>query len=338
MSRFRLCLASALVALSALVAWACVAPAATPTPIATPTPTAAPTPTLTPTPAPTATPTPPLFPMTMTDSLGRKSTIATAPRRIVSLAPSNTEVLFAVGAGDLVVGVTKFCNYPAEARAREQVGGFSAKTISVEKVVSLKPDLVFSAGKIQQPVIEALEQAGIPVVSLDANSFNEVYANIELVGRVTGRQQEAARVVGEMKERVAQVQKKAAGVPKEKRLAVFYEVWDEPLMTAGPGTFIGQMIDLAGGVSVFSDVTESWPQVSAEEVVKRNPAVILGPDTHGDKLTPEKVAQRSGWSRIGAVSSGRIYLLNGDIISRAGPRLADGLEAVAKALYPELFP
>ena len=314
-------------------------PTATPVP---PTPTPKP-PTPTPTPVPpTPTPPPPsptpsAFPVTVKDDLGREVTISALPQRIVSLAPSNTEILFAIGAGDQVVGVTEYDNYPPEAKTREKVGGFSAKSISVEKIVALKPDLVFSAGKIQQPVIEALEQVNIPVVALAARTFDEVYKDIELAGRLTGHEKEATQVVDQMKRRIAAVQKKVAAIPPEKRLTVFWEVWDEPLITAGPGTFIGQMIEMAGGVNIFDDVTEDWPQVSAEEVVKRNPDVIMGPDTHGDKLTPEQIAQRPGWDQIKAVRNGRIHLINGDIASRPGPRLADALEAIAQALYPDLF-
>ncbi len=317
---------------SLMAACAPMATPVAPAPAATPAP---PTPVP---PTPTAVPTPAAYPLTIVDGLGREVTIVARPERIVSLAPSNSEILFAVGAGDQVVGVTKYCNYPPEAcEGKEIVGGFSAKSLSVEKILSLEPDLVFSAGGIHQPVIEALEQAGVPVVALTASTFDDVYANIELVGRLTGHPEEAAQVVAQMKERVSAVTAAVAAVPQEKRLRVFWETWDEPLMTAGPSTFIGQMIELAGGVNIFSDVTEDYPQISAEEVVKRNPAVILGSDSHGDKLTVEQVAQRPGWDQIDAVREGRIHLINGDIVSRPGPRLAEGLEAIARALYPDLF-
>ncbi len=275
------------------------------------------------------------FPLTITDNLGREVTLTAQPQRIVSLAPSNTEILFAVGAGDQVVGVTQFCNYPPEAKTREQIGGFSAKTISVEKIVALKPDLVLSAGKIQQPVIEALEQANIPVVALDPQTFDDVYAGILTVGQLTGHEKEAGTVVTQMKDRIAAVQARVKDIPADRRPSVFWEVWDEPLMTAGPTTFTGQMIELAGAANIFSDVKEQYPQVSAEEVISRNPTAILGPDSHADALTAEKVKARPGWGNIQAVQDGRIYLIDGDIASRPGPRLADGVEAIAEALYPQ---
>jgi iron complex transport system substrate-binding protein len=164
-----------------------------------------------------------------------------------------------------------------------------------------------------------------------------VYANILLAGRITGHEGMAAQVIDDIKARIAAVVDEVAAIPESERLTVFWETFDEPLMTAGPSTFTGQMIDLAGGVNVFADLTEDYPQISAEEVIARNPSVILGSDSHGDKLTPEQVAARPGWDQVDAVQNGRIHLIDGNIVSRAGPRLADAVEAIAQALYPELF-
>jgi iron complex transport system substrate-binding protein len=277
------------------------------------------------------------YPLTVTDALGRSVTIDAQPERIVSLAPSNTEILFEIGADEQVVGVTEFCDYPTEATQREQVGGFSAKTISVEKIVALKPDLVLSADESQQPVIDALAQLQIPVVAFKATSFEDVYANITLIGQITGQEAGANETVTYMQQRVAAVTDKIAAVPQSERPSVFWEVWDEPLMTAGPKTFIGQMIDLAGGENLFTDVTEEYPQISAEAVAQRNPDIILGPDDHADKLTTEEISQRPGWATTGAVQENRIAIIDGDIVSRPGPRLAEGLEQVAAALHPEVF-
>jgi iron complex transport system substrate-binding protein len=140
-----------------------------------------------------------------------------------------------------------------------------------------------------------------------------------------------------MKARVAGVTERVAGIPAQDRLRVYWEVFDEPRMTAGPSTFIGQLIELSGGVNIFADVNEDYPQISDEEVIARNPAVIMGADTMGEKLTTELVSQRPGWGQIEAVQNGRIYLFDGDMVSRAGPRLAQVLETMANALYPDLF-
>jgi iron complex transport system substrate-binding protein len=274
---------------------------------------------------------------TVVDSLGRSVVLRETPRRIVSLAPSVTEILFAVGAGPQVVGDTKFCNYPSEAKALPKIGGYTAKTISVEAVVDLTPDLVIAGTASQKPVVEALEKLNIPVLVLAPDSFEAVYRGIMQIGAVTNHPQEAEAVVAQMRQRVDAVMVKVASVPADRRLSVFWEVFDEPLTTAGPNTFVGQMIRLAGATNIFGDAREDYPQVSAELVVERNPDVILGPTSQSAKLTPDLVAQRPGWANMTALRNGRIYLLDSDMSTRAGPRLIDALEALAKALYPELF-
>lgn len=279
-----------------------------------------------------------VYPLTLTDDLGREVQIAARPGRIVSLAPSITEVLFAVGAGPLVVGLTEYCNYPPDAaQDREIIGGFSAKSLSIEKIVSLEPDLVFAAGAAHQSVTEALEAAGLTVFNFEPQDFADVYANILTAGALTGNEDQAAEIVSVMQARVDKVTETVAGIPQDERVKVFYEVWDEPLMTAGPGTFIGQVIELAGGTNIFADVHEQYPTVSSETVVASGPDVILGPSSHIEGLTTEKVAARPGWDELAAVKAGRIVIVDGDIISRSGPRLVDALESVARGLYPQRF-
>jgi len=295
------------------------------------------------TPAPTAVssaPSPAVqtsFPITVTDASGRSVTVKALPQRIVSLAPSLTEDLFAVGAGDQVVGVTTYCNYPPEAATREKIGGYSAKTISVEKIVAMKPDLIFAEAGEHADIVAALEKLNLAVVAFDADTFDEVYASLEMLGRLTGHGEKAAALVSDMKAAIKVIADKTASIPQNKRLQVFWEIWDEPLMTAGPKTFPGQILEMAGGVNIFADVDKDWPQVSAEQIIARNPAVIMGPDTHGDKLTSAIIGKRPGWERLAAVTSGRIHLINGDTSSRPGPRLAEALHDTAVALYPELF-
>ncbi|MEA3349859.1 MAG: helical backbone metal receptor [Chloroflexota bacterium] len=271
------------------------------------------------------------------DELGRTVTLNIPVQRIVSLAPSNTEILFAVGAGDNVVGVTEYCDYPEVAQEIEKIGGFSADTISVESIVALEPDLVVAYTSRHQPVIEALDKVNVPVLALAPDTIEDVYDNILLIGHLTGNDEQAAQTVADMQTRIEAVEEIVAEIPAEERLRVFYEIFDEPLMTAGPSTFTGQMIDLAGGVNIFAELEEDYPQINAEEVISRDPQVILGSDSHGDKLTPEQVAARPGWDQIEAVQNERIHLINGNIVSRPGPRLADAIEAMAQALYPDLF-
>ncbi len=307
----------------------------------TPTPTtlpATPTPARAAAPAPTSTPAAAAaFPLTVTDGAGRSVTLKALPQRIVSLSPAITELLFAVGAGNQVVGVTTFCNYPPEATSREKIGGYSAKTISIEKIVGLKPDLVVAESSMHADVIKALEPLAITVLAVKGASLGDVYANLELLGRLTGHSDTATTVVANMKATIKSVTDKVATIPQDKRVSVFWEIWDEPLMSAGPSSFPGQILELAGGKNIFADVNKDYPTVSAEDILKRNPAVIMGPDTHADKLTTSLITRRPGWESVDAAKKGRIYLINGDTSSRPGPRLALALQDIAKALYPDLF-
>lgn len=274
--------------------------------------------------------------MTIVDDVGREVTLAAKPERIISLLPSNTEILFAVDAGDQVVGVTSYCNYPPEAATRAQVGGITVQSVSVETIIALEPDLILT-NPAQAEIADTLTQTGLTVIVLDPATLDDIYANIELVGQVTGHSDEAATMVTELRTRAEAVQAAVAALPEGERLSVFYEVWHDPLMTAGPNTVIGQIIEIAGGNNIFSDVSEDWPQVSAEVIVTRNPEVILGPESHGSELTSENIAERPGWANINAVKNGRVYLLDPDAVSRPGPRIIDMLEVIARDLYPDRF-
>jgi len=270
----------------------------------------------------------------VTDDLGRNVTLDAVPQRIVSLAPSVTEILFAVGAGPQVVGNTRFCNYPPEADGLPEIGGFSVSSISVEAIVGLNPDLVIAGTAGQRPLVEQLEQLDLPVVVLAPDSFAAVYASITQVGTLTGTVAAAEQVVATMQERVAAVTDVVATIPAAERPSVYWEVFNDPLTTTGPDTFIGQMIELAGATNIFADATEDYPQISAESVLERDPQVIIGPDSQAERLTVDALSERPGWADIQAVRNGRIYLLDGDIVSRPGPRLADAIAALAAALYP----
>jgi len=330
-----------LLAILAIALAACgAAPAAQPpTPLPTgtaPAPTQAPT-----TPAPTVVPTTvsatAVAPISVTDDLGRTVTLDAVPRRIVSLAPSVTEILFAIGADPRVVGNTRFCNYPPEAADLPEIGGFSASSISIEAIVGLEPDLVIAGTARQQPVVEQLEQLGVPVVVLAPASVDAVYASILQVGVLTGNSDEAMQVVATMQDRIAAVADVVATIPDTERPTVYWEVFNDPLTTTGPNTFIGQMMALIGATNIFADASEDYPAISPETVFERNPQVILGPDSQGDLLTAEALSERPGWADIQAVRDGRVYTLDGDIISRPGPRLADAIESLAATLYPAAF-
>lgn len=271
--------------------------------------------------------------ITATDALGRTVTVAKRPERIVSLAPSNTEILFALGLGERVVGVTDYCDYPPEAKAKEKVGGF--KDPSVEKVVALRPDLVLATGGIQREVVAQLEKVGVPVFVLDPHTMDEVPAGIRTVARLAGAAAEGERVAAGLEARVKAVRDRTAGIPEAARPPVFYEVWPDPLMTAGPGSFAHDMIALAGGRNVAAGTAQPYPKFSMEELVAADPAVIITPFEETAKALAD--GRRPGWRGLRAVRDGRVAVVNQDLTSRPGPRLVDGLEAMARAIHPELF-
>ncbi len=277
------------------------------------------------------------YPQTHTDALERSVTIAARPMRIVSLAPSVTETLFAIGAGPQVVGRTKFCNYPPEVASLPEIGGFSAKSISVEAILALEPDLVVAGSTSQKDVVAALAAHGILVFTLAPETLADIETGIQTLGEITGNVVGAQTVVTDMRSRTAAVTAKINTLPPEKRLHVFYEVWHEPLTTTTRNTFIGELLTLAGAVNIFDDLTGTYPEVSAEKILELDPQAILGPSNHSDQLTAAVIGARPGWDKIGAVKNGAIYIVNVDILSRAGPRVVDALEAISKLLYPKLF-
>ncbi len=274
------------------------------------------------------------YPLTVTDALGRTVTIDRQPERIVSLAPSNTELLFALGLGDRVVGVTDHCDFPPKATSKEKVGGFQDP--SIEKVIALQPDLVLATGGIQREVVARIEKAGPPVYVVDPHTVDEVLDGIRIVARLAGVPGEGGRVAGDLRARVEAVRARTAGLAESERPAVFYEVWPDPLMTAGPGSFAHDMIGLAGGRNVAAETGEPYPKFSLEALVAADPAVIITPFEETAKALSER-KRPGGWAGLTAVREGRVALVDQNLTSRPGPRIVDGLEAFARAIHPELF-
>lgn len=319
-----------------LVSLSACAPAATPTPTPTLAPTAtavatatiAPTPTFTVTVAPT---------IEVPDGMGGTLTLEAPAQKIISLAPSNTELLFAVGAGSQVIAREEFSNYPQEAQALPSVGGSMGK-YDTEKMVSLQPDLVLASPLTAPETLQALKDLGFTLVVVpNPTTLEDMYANIELVGKITGHENEAQELVASLKDRqqkILAVVAKASSKPK-----VFYELdaSQDPAKpwTSGPGTFIDQLITLAGGVNVGASLQGEWAQISLEELLVQNPDVILLGDANWG-VTPESVAQRTGWEKLDAVKNGKVFPINDDLISRPGPRQIDGLAELVRLLHPEL--
>lgn len=273
----------------------------------------------------------------VTDGLGREITLDEPAERIVSLAPSNTEILFAIGAGKQVVGRDEFSDYPAEAQSVETVGG-SMGQYSTEAIVALEPDLVLAAEINPPELVRQLEDLGLTVYYLkNPTTLEEMYENLDTIGHLTGHN--VTGLVDSLKSRVAAVDEKIAQVTEKP--VVFYEIdasdASKPF-TYGPGTFGDLLIARAGGTnfSTAAGVMDPYPQVSLEQIVAADPdLIVLGDSMWG--VTAESVKARAGWENIAAVRDDQIYPFDDNLVSRPGPRLVDGLEQLAKLLHPELF-
>lgn len=318
------------------------APSATPTAAPVPTtapkvePTLAPTTAPAPTLAPTATPVPDQS-ITLIDGLKREVKLAQPAQRIISIAPSNTELLFAVGAGPQLVGREEMADYPVEAKAIESIGSVFGK-LNTEAIVALKPDLILAAEINPAEQVKTLEDLGLTVYYL-ANpiDFPGLAENIKIVGQLTGHTAEAEKLGQSVMARYQAVIDAVATASTKP--TVFYEIdATDPTKpyTTGPGTFLDKLIELAGGVNIGRTLKDQFAQISSEELVKVNPdLIVLGDALYG--VTPESVAQRAGWDKLSAVKNGAVYTFDDNLASRPGPRLIDGLEAFAKLIHPELF-
>lgn len=260
------------------------------------------------------------YPLTVSDDLGRNVTILKEPERIISTAPSNTEILYALGLGNRIVGVTEYCNYPLEALGKEKIGGFS--TVSIEKVISLKPDLVLASDKTGDDNIKKLGDFGISVVVLRPGDIEGALENIGLVGRITGTEEDASKLVADMRNRINVVEEKRG----ENKPRVLYVVWHDPLMSAGRETFQDDLIKKAGGVNIANFT--GYKIISLETVVKENPEIVIASMGHGDagNKTVEYINNEQRLRVTNAVRTERVYGIDTDLTGRAGPRIVDALE------------
>jgi iron complex transport system substrate-binding protein len=292
-----------------------------------------------PTSAPTNTPIPEPTeePIIIVDGLDREVILPAPAVKVVSMAPSNTEILFAVGAGDQVIGRDEFSDYPAEAAELPSIGG-GFGDYNLEAIVDLQPDLVLAAEINTPEQVKALTDLGLTVFLLaNPTSLEEMYTNLLMIADLTGHLEETEVLVQELQDRVAAVDNAVASV--EDIPTTFYELdATDPSApwTAGAGTFIDTLISQAGGQNIASDLEGQYLQLSIEEILVRDPQVILlGDAAYG--ITPESIQERNGWSNLNAVVNDRIYAFDDNLASRPGPRLVDGLEELAKLLHPELF-
>lgn len=276
------------------------------------------------------------FPFTYTDATDTEITIEKKPERIVSLIPSNTEIAFALGLDDEIIGVSDFDNFPQEAENKEKIGGLD---FNVEKVLSLKPDLVLAESSMMGMSGERFKQlrdAGIPVAVVpSSNSFAETYETIKLISQLTGTEEQADVIIEQMKSKVDEVKAKVSELENPDQPSVLVEI-DSELWTVGKGTFMNEMLEMLGAKNI-ADQKEGAYQIGEEEVIPLNPDVIIVTYGYYIENPTEEVLKRKGWEGITAVKENKVYEVNSDIVNRPGPRLAEGLEEFAKAIYPEAF-
>ncbi len=282
---------------------------------------------------------PATFPLTMTDALGAQVTFRAAPQRIISLSPPLTEILYKLGIGDRVVGVTRFCKVPPAARA-VPVGGVSDP--SLEKIISLNPDAVFVTVGNPRAVVDALRTAGVSVFASDPKTYDQVAAGILTLARVCAVPAEGAKLAEQMRATAARVSAIAARVPATRQPRVLLVVWLDPLFVGGPGTYLDDMIRVCGARNAATPTPNGWKQYSVEMAVAANPQVIILLTEHtpgGGDVATQLQQLRTGktWRTTEAVKRGRVVLIHSDLLSQTGTNLEQGLLQLAAGIHPDLF-
>jgi iron complex transport system substrate-binding protein len=275
-------------------------------------------------------------PGTYTDDMGREVTINEVPQRIVSHVPSITEMLFALGVGERVVGVSDYCDYPEEAASKTSVGNYFNP--SIENIVALEPDLVLTDGHSEG--IKQLDELEPPInyMVIDPKDIDGVFKDLELLGKVTGSEGEAEELIESMQDSIANVLALVEGAPRPKVLFIIDATDLTFPWTAGQGSFIDAFITMAGGENVAAQAEGAWVQLSIEEIVNIDPEIIILPAKHGTAFTsPETLMEHAVWQGTTAVKEGKIFIIDDDLVSRSGPRIVQGLEELARIIHPELF-
>jgi iron complex transport system substrate-binding protein len=274
------------------------------------------------------------FPVTMEGSDGEEVTIEEKPEAIVSLIPSNTEIAFALGLGNNIVGVSDHDNYPEEVQEKEKIGGLE---LNIEMILSLEPDLVLAHPTNSPEGIDQLKESGLTVLMVnDATNFDEVYESIEMMAEATGTKEEGENIITSMQDKLSELEEKAAGIPEDEVKSVYIEISPEPeIFTPGNNTFENEILTKINAENIAAD-QEGWIELSEEAIVEQNPEVIiLSYDFVEDPVG--QLMGRDAWQDIEAVKNEQVIQVDTDIISRPGPRLAEGAETLAKAIYPDVF-
>jgi iron complex transport system substrate-binding protein len=267
------------------------------------------------------------------DEVGREVAFSFPPKRIVSLAPNITEILFSLGLDEEIVGVSIHCNFPEKAKTKVQVGSYIS--LDFERIVSLKPDLIIATGAGNtRDMVERLGKLGFPTYVIFPKNFSDVVRSIGHISQVVDREKEGMGIIKEMKRRRQRVVELTQGLPKPR---VFLQIGDAPIVTVGKTSFGDDLIHLVGGENIAGKEKEMYPRLGMEEILKRSPEVIII-SSMNPKGDYQKIVQEwSRWKTIPAVKNGRIYLIDSDLVDRPSPRIIEGLEEIARVVHPEQF-
>jgi iron complex transport system substrate-binding protein len=276
------------------------------------------------------------FPVTVKDALGNNVVIEKKPEKIISLIPSNTEIAYSLGLGNEVIGVSDFDNYPEDVTKKEKIGG---QEINLEKIISLKPNLVLahaSSAHNSEAGLQQLKDAGIKVLVVnDAQNFDQVYDSISMVGKATGESNNADEIIKGMKDKLAAIKAKTGEIKAKKKVLV--EVSPDPeIYTPGKNTFMNEMISSINAENIAND-QEGWVKIDQETMIKRNPDVIITTYGYYVKKPVDQVLSRKGWENVNAVKNKQVIDVDSDRVTRSGPRVVEGVEDLAKAVYPDVF-
>lgn len=272
-------------------------------------------------------------PVRIIDDLGVTVTVASAPRRVVSLSPGASEILHALGADDRIVACCSACNFPHRLAFIPHVGEFNAP--SLEAIVAQRPDLILTTGGIQREIVLKLQRLSVPVLMLYPHSVEGVLRNVAILGEAVGRRRQAEAVVAAMRSRIGRAGKAFAAIPADRRPRVYFEVWSDPFMAISDRGYVGDLIRLAGGRNIATGTTEEYPRLAAEAIIAADPEVILLSHADDPARATELIGKRPGWANLAAVRNRRVYAdLDMDLILRPGPRLVDGLDRLVARLHP----
>ena len=273
-------------------------------------------------------------PGTYTDDMGREVRIEKVPQRIISLAPSHTEILFALGLGDRVIGVTRYCNYPEEAKEKEKIGGFANPDI--EKIIALKPDLILAFGTLQKPLVSELEDKGQTVFWLYPHTVEDILGSFERIGKITGKAAAAKQLKERIEERIRVVRENVKDIPEREKVTVFRVMNLDPPGTIGGDAFQTDVYRLAGGRNIFGNTKKDYFQLDFQTLVTLEPDIIIICGD-GEEEAKAEIKSQKGWGDLDAVKADRIVVISCDLICRPSPRIAETIELLARGFYPKRF-